>query len=94
VSSSRFGLNVRFVGAPFRAAGEGRFLASFTLVYCDLRDCLFYDVEPTNEKKCRCSHPDKPHHMTNVRCPLYRIDWQKQSGNLEPPRPRRRRGPG
>ena len=55
----------------------------FTLVYCELRDCVSYRPETGQVRKCRCVHPDKPHHMSQLTCPLYRLDWQKQMKALQ-----------
>lgn len=53
-------------------------MGNFTVVFCTLADCLHYHPEPAAESKCRCSHPEKPNYTTQVKCPLYRLDWQKQ----------------
>lgn len=58
----------------------------FTVVYCDLKDCLYYNPEPGFPRKCRCVHPDKLSVMNMEKCPLYQLNWQKQVGALnEPP---------
>lgn len=49
-------------------------------VLCRLGDCLFYEAPvPGHPGYCYCSHPDKPHYIKNLACPLYRLDWQKRS---------------
>lgn len=51
----------------------------FTLCFCELKDCIFYRPAPESERKCRCAHPDKPQHLSQLVCPLYRMDWQKKT---------------
>lgn len=59
-------------------------MSDFTVCWCELKDCIHYTPEPADVKKCRCLHPDKPAYMKNVKCPLYRMDWQKQLREADP----------
>ena len=61
-------------------------MSGYTVVYCDLSDCFYYSPEPGFPRKCRCLHPDKPTVINMVKCPLYRLDWQKRAPSLNPPK--------
>ena len=51
--------------------------AETTRVECDRRECAFYSEKPGDDM-CHCKHPDKPRHLYDKTCPLYRLDWQKK----------------
>lgn len=53
-------------------------MSDFTLVNCTARDCMYYREYADDRQKCECTHTDKSEYMENIRCPLYRMDWQKQ----------------
>ena len=48
-------------------------------VECTLKDCIFYHTDPEQPGIVYCKHQDKPHHMQNDPCPLYRLNWQQRS---------------
>lgn len=63
---------------------------NFTLCYCEMKDCIYYGAAPEAASKCRCTHPDKRHHLSQLKCPLYRVDWQRQQAAMAPPKPTKR----
>lgn len=66
-------------------------MEAVTVVFCDLKDCFYYRPEPDQPRKCRCAHPDKPRHLDQSVCPLYKMDWQKKLKAQGPPAPMPRR---
>ncbi len=72
------GLTIGFrVGAATR-------VEPYLVVYCELKDCVYYRPEPASASQCRCVHPDKAAYNKTVHCPLYRMDWQKKLKSIAP----------
>jgi hypothetical protein len=51
-------------------------MGTVTRVVCDREDCVFYTTKP-GISACFCTHAEKPHHIVEASCPLYRQDWAK-----------------
>jgi hypothetical protein len=47
-----------------------------------MTNCLYY-TSHTGDSACYCKHPDKPHHMMEPKCPLYRPDWSKATNQVD-----------
>lgn len=53
-------------------------------VLCGMFQCIYYaPTGVTGDKHCLCSHPDKPRHMFEESCPLYRLDWNRNAGQVD-----------
>ncbi|MBN1517200.1 hypothetical protein JXA32_11615 [Candidatus Sumerlaeota bacterium] len=48
-------------------------------VVCEMRDCIFFNEYPQSNTIVLCDHPEKKHHMGQMPCPLYRMDWNKKA---------------
>lgn len=57
--------------------------AQGTRVLCTRADCVHYKQDEAagpRSRTCICMHPDKEHHMDQVPCPLFRLDWRHANG--------------
>ena len=52
-----------------------------TKVLCDKTDCAFFTKKP-GSTSIFCTQGDKPHHMHEDVCPLYRPDWSKANDKM------------
>lgn len=52
-------------------------------INCKFRDCLFLYRDMDNPTEVYCLHPEKRHHLDQVPCPLYHINWEKRLGQAE-----------
>ncbi len=65
---------------------EHRFLPSqekLWRVACTFKDCLYYRENERSDKLTLCSHPDKGKNKNKLRCPLYRLDWEKKAAMFD-----------
>ncbi|MBX3728020.1 MAG: hypothetical protein KF858_02450 [Candidatus Sumerlaeia bacterium] len=49
-------------------------------VTCSLNDCFYHHAVTGLDDEihaCDCSHPDKPMHLRQVPCPIYKKNWSK-----------------
>ncbi|MFP4380337.1 MAG: hypothetical protein ACLFUS_07530 [Candidatus Sumerlaeia bacterium] len=53
-----------------------------TPVECKLSDCMYFNKK-SGDTMCYCSHKDKPYHMVEDVCPLYRKDWNKTGTQVD-----------
>jgi len=45
---------------------------------CPQRDCVHFADDPQRiYGMCLCQHPEKIHHIDQIPCPLYRMNWAK-----------------
>lgn len=49
-----------------------------TAVRCQKSECMFYEAHADGAPMAWCTHTDKQHYMLAERCPLFRIDFQRQ----------------
>lgn len=64
-------------------------MESFTLVFCRLADCMHYRPDDRDPGRCRCVHPDKPFHLKEATCPLYKAEWKSKVEGYAPHRRKR-----
>ena len=54
---------------------------NWNIVNCDMDTCVHYmKVKESGNDTVYCKHPDRKMVRQGGNCPLYRLDWQKQSG--------------
>ena len=54
-----------------------------TSVNCNLRDCIFFQEDPSKPYIIYCKYPDIMLYKNHKRCPVYRMDWEKKMKNIQ-----------
>ena len=52
---------------------------SYTQVQCSRHECLYHSTDPAKPGNVLCRHRDKPNYLKAFPCPLYRLNWGKNT---------------
>lgn len=56
-------------------------------VPCKQKTCLYHnEIEgPQRDSHCDCGHSQKEYYINELRCPLFRMNWEKNSPGVKNP---------